>query len=74
MKLYWPYRLTWCHYNKKSISRNAIFRHYNSVVLLEVLYTAETAVINGTTNINGIQKHERKILRKIYGAVCKDEK
>lgn len=72
LKMQKAYNLTWNHYNKKSISRNAKLRHYNTVVLPEALYAAETTVIRGMTKIHDIEKQERKILRKIYGAVQKD--
>ena len=72
LKLQKAYKLTWNHYNKKAVSRNAKLRHYNTVVLPEALYAAETTVIKGMTKIHDIEKQERKILRKIYGAVLRD--
>lgn len=66
------YKLTWNHYNKKSISVNAKLRHYKTVVLPEALYAAETTVIHGHTKIREIEKQERKILRKIYGPVFRE--
>lgn len=71
-KLQKAYKLTWNHYNKKSISRNAKLRHYNTVVLPEALYAAETTIIQGKTKTKDIEKQERKILRKIFGAINKD--
>ena len=74
MKLQKAYKLTWNHYNKRSISLNAKLRHYNAVVLTEALYAAETTVLKGMSKIHEIEKQERKILRKIFGAVLKDGK
>jgi len=71
-KLQRAYKLTWNHYNKRVISRNAKLRHYNTVVLPEALYAAETTVIRGRTKIRDIEKQERKILRKIHGAVIRN--
>lgn len=71
-KLQKAYRLTWNHYNKKSISVKAKIRHYNTVVLPEVLYAAETTVIHGQTKISDIEKQERKVLQKIFGPVRRD--
>lgn len=71
-KLEKAYKLTWNHYNKKAISRKAKLRHYETVVLPEALYAAETTIIQGQTRIKQIEKTERKILRKIFGATQKD--
>lgn len=68
-KLQTAYRLTWAHYNKKCISIDAKLRHYTTVILPEATYAAETMVIEGHSKIKDIEKQERKILRKIYGAV-----
>jgi hypothetical protein len=47
-------------------------RHYNTAVLPEALYTAETTLIQGQTKIKDIEKQERKRLQKIFGPVMKD--
>jgi len=71
-KLQKAYRLTWNHYNKKSLSVNAKIRHYNTVVLPEALYAAETTLIHGQTKIKEIEKQERKFLQKIFRPVNRD--
>ncbi|KAK9884156.1 hypothetical protein WA026_005108 [Henosepilachna vigintioctopunctata] len=68
-KLQRAYKLTWAHYNKKCISRGAKLRHYNTTILPEAIYAAETKVIGGHSRIGEIEKQERKILRKIYGPI-----
>ena len=70
-KLQKAYKLTWTHYNKRNISRKAKLRHYNTVVLPEALYASETTTI-GASGIAEAEKVERKILRKIFGAVHRD--
>ncbi|KAJ8870715.1 hypothetical protein PR048_029740 [Dryococelus australis] len=72
VKLQKTYKITWNHYSKRVVSRNAKLRHCNTVVLPEALYAAETTVIWGMTKIHDIEKQERKILRKIHGAVLRD--
>lgn len=72
IKLQKAYKLTWHHYNKKCISTDAKLRHYKTVILPEALYAAETMVVSGHSKIGEIEKQERKILRKIYGAVNKN--
>lgn len=72
LKLQKAYKLTWNHYNKRAVSRNAKLRHYSTVVLPEALYAAETTVIKGMTRTQDLEKQERKILRKIHGAVLRD--
>lgn len=72
MKLEKAYKLTWSHYNKKAISQKAKLRHYDTVVLPEAFYAAETTIIQGQTGIKQIEKTERKIIRKIFGATQKD--
>ena len=69
-KLQKAYRLTWNRYNKKSISRNAKLRHYNSVIKPEALYASETLIIGVWSLTKDIEKQERKIVRKIFGPVC----
>lgn len=71
-KLQKAYKLTWAHYNKRCISTDAKLRHYKTVILPEALYAAETMVIEGHSKIKDVEKQERKILRKIYGAVNKN--
>lgn len=70
-KLKKAYKLTWAHYNKKNISIHAKLRHYDTVVLPEALYAAETTTIKAS-NIKETEKIERQILRKIYGAVNRE--
>ena len=53
-KLQKAYKITWAHYNKKCISRQA---NYNTVVLPEALYESETTTI-GVSGINGTEKVE----------------
>lgn len=71
-KLEKAYKLTWKHYNKKSVSTRAKLRHYDTVVLPEALYAAETTRVLGRTQIKQIEAIERKILRKIFGATYRD--
>lgn len=70
-KLQKAYRLTWTHYNKRNISIQAKLRHYSTVVLPEALYASETTTI-GASGITETEKIERKILRKIFGAIRRD--
>ncbi|KAJ8872584.1 hypothetical protein PR048_026190 [Dryococelus australis] len=72
VKLQKAYEITWNHYNKRAVSRNAKPRHYNTVVLPEALYKAETTMIRGMTKIHDIEKQERKILTKTHGVVLRD--
>lgn len=71
-KLQKAYKLTWSYYNKKCISTDAKLRHYKTVILPEAIYAAESMVIEGHSKIREIEIQERKILRKIYGAVNKN--
>ena len=68
-KMTTAFRLTQNIYNKKSISRHAKLRHYNSVIKPECLYGAETLVLNRKMDVDKIQKRERKIVRKILGPI-----
>lgn len=68
-KMTTAFRLTQNIYNKKSFSRHAKLRHYNSVIKPECLYGAETLVLNRKMEVDKIQKGERKIVRKILGPI-----
>lgn len=71
-KMTTAFRLTQNIYNKKSISKHAKLRHYNTVIKPECLYAAETLVLNRKTDLDKIQKRERKIVRKILGPITID--
>ena len=67
------YRLTQNIYNKKCISKHIKLRHYNTVIKPECLYGSETLILNRKTDIENIEKRERKIVRKILGPKLVDE-
>lgn len=54
-------------YNKKSLSRNAKIRHYQTVIRPEALYAAECLSYRNKGNNTKLEKKERKIMRKILG-------
>ena len=53
-------------YNKKSLSWNSKFRHYNTVIKPQALYAAETLTL-GKGKLEDVGTNERKILRRIMG-------
>lgn len=59
-------------YNKKCISQNAKLRHYQTVIRPEALYAAECLNLNNKGSIQKLEVEERKILRKIYGPIVKE--
>lgn len=57
---------TWPAYKKKSLSINAKFRHYNSVIKPEATYASETLFkLNTKSTTDKLQKTDRRILRTI---------
>ena len=52
-------------YNKKCIYKNAIIRHYSTVVRPECLYASECLALN--YNLDKLEIIERRIIRKILG-------
>ena len=72
-KMTTAFRLTQNIYNKKSISKYAKLRHFNTVIKPECLYAAETLVLNRKTDLDQIQKRERKIVRKILGPLKNEQ-
>lgn len=58
--------ITWPAYKKKSLSINAKFKHYNSVIKPEATYASETLFkLNTRSTTDKLQKTERRILRTI---------
>lgn len=72
-KMATAFRLTQNIYNKKSLSKYTKLKHYNTVIKPECLYGAETLVLNRKTDIERIQRSERKIIRKILGPTNTDK-
>jgi len=68
-KLETAYHLTRDVYNKKSISVNAKFRHYQTVIRPEALYAAECLALRKRHLTSKLEVRERKVLRKILGPV-----
>ncbi|XP_068082050.1 uncharacterized protein [Anabrus simplex] len=56
-------------YHKKSMSRQTIIRHYNTGINPTVLYGNEILAFNRKQELEEIKKEERKIIRKILGAI-----
>ena len=61
------FRRTYPIYKKKTISRQAKLRHYNTVIKTECLYASECLQMTGKAGLREAEKFERKILRKIMG-------
>ena len=59
-------RITWPSYKKKSLSINAKFKHYQSVVKPEATYASETLFkLNTSSTTDKLQKVDRRIIRTI---------
>ena len=71
-KLNLALHLTQGMYNKKSLSRNAKLRHYQTVIRPEALYAVECFNLNNEGTVQRLELQERKILRKIYGPIIKE--
>lgn len=59
-------RITWPTYKKKSLSINAKFKHYRSVVKPQATYASETLFrLNTSSTTDKLQKADRRIIRTI---------
>lgn len=59
--------------NKKCLSKNTKIRNCNTVMKPECFYGAETLIMIRKSDIENIQKMERKIIRKILDPEYSDE-